>query len=269
MALILITACGEMLAPPYEGERKVSGTERESGNEPEAISSFSSSPNDASANTDSATFETKKDAVPTYAFAPSVSPVVFSDDFERSDGALGNGWFAKHPSLAIFGGEAHQSANLSNADALALHSDSLLDTEIAASITLGDEAGSWHALFARAQEPLSSEPGHINAYMLGFNAVQVFVGVYKRDASGGIGPGGCLSTFSTSLVVGQTYRAILRVSGRDPVALEAAVLRTDGSLIGGVRCDDSGPYRIVTGGRSGFGSGSRNTRFDEFTLRTL
>ncbi len=192
----------------------------------------------------------------------------FMDDFARPDGVLGNGWIQKTAdAFSLVGGAAQQShtgiyRNLFNSrpateDAL----DVLAQVTVTFPVAVADPC-----LFARIQ-PGSDVLNHFVAYSVypdGANNLYV-----SRD-DGDVFVDQGSSVISPPLVVGDSYRLSLQVTGTNPVQLIGSISHLDGTLIATITANDGSAKRLTTPGSVGFGSSaSVPGRWDDFKRITL
>jgi hypothetical protein len=200
-------------------------------------------------------------------FVPSNLPATFEDAFTRPDGSIGNGWAEKSPGvMALSGGSVVQTTRgASYTDSTLLRPTSAVDIELAVTLTFSSDVASWGYLFARA---VDSPPG-LTSYGLQLNGASVSLAVMHaglNEAGVGFGSSGTLahSDFAAPLPPGSVYRLYLRVTGIDPVSLDGAVFRADGTPIVSLSAQDASSGRIVEPGNFGVGAVAVGTRWDDF-----
>jgi hypothetical protein len=192
----------------------------------------------------------------------------FDDPFARPDGLLGNGWIAKTSgAFMLVGGGAQQSTggiyrNLFNSRPA---SENALDVLVQVTVTF-PVATADPCLFARIQ-PGSDVVNHFVAYSVypdGANNLYVS----RDDGSVFVDQGS--SVISPPLVVGQSYRLSLQVTGESPVHLVGTLSQLDGTVLATITANDASGKRIATPGSVGFGSSaSIGGRWDDFKRITL
>lgn len=192
----------------------------------------------------------------------------FLDNFARPNGDIGNSWIQKTAgAFALVDGTVQQSQggiyrNLFNSrpaseDVL----DVLAQVTVTFPVTTADPG-----LFARIQAG-SDVVNHFVAYSVypdGANDLYV-----SRD-DGDVFVDQGSSVISPPLVVGQSYRLSLQVTGTNPVHLVGSLSLLDGTVVATITANDASDKRITTAGSVGFGSSaSVNGRWDDFKRVTL
>jgi hypothetical protein len=192
----------------------------------------------------------------------------FDDPFARPDGLLGNGWISKTSgAFMLVGGGAQQSANgiYRNLFNSRPASEDALDVLVQVTVTF-PVATADPGLFARIQ-PGSDVVNHFVGYSVypdGANDLYV-----SRD-DGNVFVDQGSSVISPPLVVGQSYRLSLQVTGTNPVHLVGTLSQLDGTVLATITANDASIKRIATPGSVGFGSSvSVGGRWDDFKRITL
>lgn len=205
-------------------------------------------------------------------FEPTTLPPTFADDFQRADGAPGNGWTTKAGGFTVTGGGLREtSKSTAYSEPLFLRSDSVLDVEVSVTMTFGSDIASWRGLIARAQ-PSSLEPGTIETYWLKVNAASISVDRFSATPTNtSFGPGTDVAKFSPQLAPGQTVRLTLRVRGSAPVTLEGAAVSMDGNVLGHVHGEDTSATAIASPGIVGISGvpSVDTTTWDDFRWTAL
>jgi len=192
----------------------------------------------------------------------------FSDDFSRPDGTLGNGWIEKTAgAFSLVGGAAQQNQGgiYRNLFISRPAAEDVLDVLAQVTVTF-PATGADPGLFARIQ-PGSDVINHFVAYSVypdGANNLYVS----RDDGTMFIDQGS--SVISPPLLVGQSYRLSLQVTGTDPVQLVGSIAHLDGTVIATITANDGSTKRLTTPGSVGFGSSaSVGGRWDDFKRVTL
>jgi hypothetical protein len=192
----------------------------------------------------------------------------FVDDFARADGQIGNGWLQKTGgAFALNAGAVKQTQsgiyrNLFNSRPAPENAlDVLVQVTVTFPVSTADPG-----LFARIQ-PGSDVVDHFVAYSVypdGANDLYV-----SRD-DGNVFVDQGSSVISPPLVVGQSYRLSLEVTGTNPVHLVGSLSQLDGTVVATITANDASAKRLPTPGSVGFGSSaSVNGRWDDFKRITL
>ncbi|MDB4937186.1 MAG: hypothetical protein JWP87_4158 [Labilithrix sp.] len=192
----------------------------------------------------------------------------FLEDFARADGPLGNAWIEKTAGkFAVKTGAAQQSATglYRNLFASRPASENALDVFVQATITFPvDKADP--CIFARIQ-PGSEVLDRFYAYSAYPDGAGNFY-VSRDDGTQFVDMGSAI--IAPPLVVGESYRISLQVTGTSPVSLQGALTKLDGTVVAAISASDGSAKRIVTTGSVGFGSsGALNGRWDDFMRVTL
>lgn len=192
----------------------------------------------------------------------------FVDDFARTDGLLGNGWISKTAgafTLTSGGVQQGQSGIYRNLFNSRPASEDALDVLVQATVTFPVTTAD-PGVFARIQ------PGsEVNNRFLGYSlypdgANNLYVS--RDDGTMFIDQGS--SVISPPLVVGESYRLSLQVTGTNPVHLVGSISHLDGTVLATITANDASPKRIATAGSVGFGSSvALNGRWDDFKRITL
>jgi hypothetical protein len=199
--------------------------------------------------------------------AGTTGTLVFSDDFGRADGALGNNWYTKLAKFGISGGlvlEAQNTASYKDLLVLRPTTEDELDSEISVDATIPSNGGDV-SLYARVQ-PSSTTSGTLVGYT--FYPGDVNVAYLDHET----GSGNTSTQPVTSIALnpniagGQTIHMMLRVTGTSPVHIVASISDTSGKVLGSTSIDDTTPNPITTAGQVGFGSGGTGSKFDNFKV---
>jgi hypothetical protein len=192
----------------------------------------------------------------------------FVDDFARADGPIGNGWIEKTAgAFALNAGAVKQSQGgiYRNLFVSRPASEDALDVLVQATVTFPVSAAD-PCLFTRIQKG-SDVVDHFVAYSVypdGANNLYV-----SRD-DGNVFVDQGSSVISPPLVVGQSYRLALEVTGTNPVHLVGSLSQLDGTVVATITANDASAKRIATAGSVGFGSSaSVNGRWDDYKRITL
>ena len=184
----------------------------------------------------------------------------FLDDFNRTDSsALGNGWLEKNPNaLFLVGGRAVKQSVFTgylNNIAYRPASEDLLNVETSVELQLQGTPPGYPQIFARVQSATAGLQDTLDAYIL-------YVNYNENEAILGRQLGAdfvtTLATLSLNPVLNttDTFRMRLRATGTNPVVLDAAIERLNGStweVIGQATYNDAAANRISTPGSVGFG----------------
>jgi hypothetical protein len=192
----------------------------------------------------------------------------FFDDFARADGTIGNGWIEKAAGkYGLIAGAAQQKQNgiYRNGFVSRPAAENAVDVLLQAKVTF-PVATADPCIFARIQ-PGSDAPNTFYAYSAYPDGANNFY-VSRDDGNTFTDMGS--SIISPPLVVGETYRISLQVTGTNPVHLVGSLSKPDGTVLASVSANDASPKRIMTAGSVGFGSSaSLNGRWDDFHRVTL
>lgn len=192
----------------------------------------------------------------------------FLDDFARPDGMIGNGWIEKTSGAFALQNVAVQQSqsgiyrNLFNSRPA---TEDTLDVLVQVTVTFPVSTAD-PGVFARIQ-PGSNVNNHFVAYSVypdGANDLYV-----SRD-DGNLFVDQGSSVISPPLVVGQSYRLSLQVTGTNPVHLVGSLAKLDGTVLATITANDASGKRLATAGSVGFGSSvSVPGRWDDFKRITL
>jgi hypothetical protein len=267
LVLASVSACGQFLAvEPFTLERDASS--------PAATDLvLVPSPIEGGSSVALEDARTDVDAAPApYVFVPSAKTPSFEDVFSRPDApSIGNGWVEKTAgAFDLFGGQVRHVAlgnDYTNVVVTRPASELGFDNEISATFTYADVFDD-PTLYVRAQ-PDVDQSDRLTAYFLQVRTVDLSVGrqTYTATTSASsplAGPEASI-TLLPSLVVGRSYRMVVRVTGKDPVMLEGALVSSDGVIIRSTRGTDSSSLRLTLPGRVGFSSHQgAGARWDDF-----
>jgi len=218
--------------------------------------------------------ETSNDASPDAAYS-------FADDFNRADGAIGNGWIAKSPGFDLASGHVVRD-NVSSLDFLDLlvhrpSTEAVLDVHASMEVVpsgLDGGSGSWEQLHVRVQPSTVDAISRLDDYMLfphGGGATSIDIGRNRIVTSAYT----ILTTFQLAapLTAGLTYRFTLAATGTSPVVLFGSVERFDApswTLIGSATTQDLDANAITTPGVVGFSASNSDPTgaftYDEFVV---
>jgi hypothetical protein len=121
-------------------------------------------------------------------------------------------------------------------------------------------------LFARIQ-PGSQQLNHFYGYSVYADGANDLY-VSRDDGNLFVDQGS--SVISPPLVVGQSYRLSLQVTGTSPVHLVGSISQLDGTVLATITANDASAKRISAAGSVGFGSSvSVNGRWDDYKRITL
>ncbi len=203
--------------------------------------------------------ETQTDA----GFDASTEAPSFSDSFDRPDGPLvGNGWIEKRDRFSIAGNAVVQTSNGNYANLIVTRPESVLDAQASIDVSYGDDIDNDPSLHLRMQ-PASDSTGELVSYT--FYAYRDYMYLDREDP-GDNGAELASTAISPTLEIGKTYRMVFRVTGVDPVKVEATVLKPDGTPAATITANDASGKRITAAGRAGFGAGRGvGVRWDNFT----
>jgi hypothetical protein len=197
----------------------------------------------------------------------------FVDDFERPDGAIGNGWIEKNPSVySLARGEVVRvpTPTESYRDNMVHRpaSEDLRDVEISVRVRFTASPPGYAQIFVRGQSETIAAPDAYDGYLLyveggltdelvlGRQRGSVFVATLRRFT--------LAEPFDTT----SSYRLTLRAAGNMPVSLHASVEREVGDqwiVIGETTAEDSASNRIKDPGTVGFAGNEVETYvYDEF-----
>ena len=246
------SSSGDIVAPPKETTSGEGDEDRARGGSTSSSSS-SGEPTPSSDGGDAAT-----EAAP---ITPPNAPV-FEDAFGRADGQIiGNGWAEKRPDLfVLLGGAVKQTAIGDYKNMIVARVEPVLD------ITVSMEASfeSFDAdptLMARLQ-PQSTTLGQLYGYTF-----YSYVDWAYIDREEGSGPPTMMASkeINPKLDIGGKYRLTFKVTGTDPVKLEASVTKLDGTPIISFGATDASAKKITNPGGYAFGSGDgKDSVFDNF-----
>jgi len=188
----------------------------------------------------------------------------FSDDFNRADGSIGNGWVVKNPSFDLASGHMVRD-KVSSLDFLDLlvhrpTTEAVLDIHASMVVVLSGAdggGGSWEQIHVRIQPSTVDAIGRLDDYMMfphGGGANSIDIGRNRITSSAYA----IVTTFTLSspMVAGAVYRFTLSATGASPVVLFGSVERLDGpstwTLIGSAQTQDLDPSAVTTPGVVGF-----------------
>lgn len=194
-----------------------------------------------------------------FVYAAAVKGTLFFDDFERSDGQIGNGW-STPGTFSLQSGGVILGALTSGAAEIVYRPNPLVSDEVSGLVTLA--APETATLYARVRP----ESGNL------FSDYEARVASNRIHLERRISVlGGGLTSFPWAkidppLVGTSAYRFFFRVSGTNPVVLEAGLFTAAGAHIASVRVTDADARRLVEAGGMGFGLSSPNgsTRWESF-----
>lgn len=193
---------------------------------------------------------------------PSKEEPSFLDAFTRANNAdLGNGWNKKSSKFSLVNNAVQQTGTGSYADLIVRRpaSEAALDVEISADFTFGVADDSDPSLYARMTN--SDAPDTLTGYT--FFVTRRFMALDREE--GNTGASIVEAGLDPELEEGATYHFTLRVKGTDPVELEGAITKSDGTPVKTVRGTDASANRLKTAGQIGFGSGRAvDGRWDNF-----
>lgn len=201
--------------------------------------------------------------------ANTTAPAGFIDNFGRADSpTIGNGWSEKQDHFSLLGGTVLQTGFGSYVDWIVRRptSENGLDVQLSVDFTVASDPDCDPTLYARMQ-PNSDELRVLTGYT--FYAFTDFAGIDREDGETTKDLAG--TQIAPPLAVGQTYRYVFRVTGTNPVRLEAMITTLDGkTTLATVTTNDGDPRRIITAGQVGFGSGyAAGGRWDNFRRTDL
>ncbi len=220
-------------------------------------------PHDRGVSSDSGTTSTSDAAFD----SATAAPPSFIDTFARADGpAIGNAWTEKQDRFALAGGAVVQSGTGTYIDWFVSRpaAEVSRDVQLSVDFTYGSNPDSDPTLYARVQ-PSSSAAGVLSGYT--FYAYTDWAGIDREDGKMTTDLAG--AAIAPALVVGKTYHYVFRVTGTDPVRLEATI--TDGSnTVATLSASDGDAKRVVNAGTVAFGSGKADRgRWDDFERTDL
>lgn len=186
----------------------------------------------------------------------------FFDAFERADNAaIGNGWIEKSDKFAIAAGAVHQSGLGSYRNLIVRRpaSEDALDVAISVDVT-HDKVDGDPCLYARMQ-PASNTQGQL----VGYTFYAYFDYAYIDRDDGDTGTELASVAISPALPTGSKYSLTFRVTGTNPVKLDATVKNAAGAVVASFGAQDGSGKRITAPGAVGFGSGDADgALFDNF-----
>jgi hypothetical protein len=195
--------------------------------------------------------------------ASTSTPPGFSDSFDRADGTIGNGWVAKtNGFFSLTGGAVLQTGTGRYENLVVSRPETTLDVQASLDVVFAahpDSDPSIHVRMLPASDTANELVGYTFYVMNDFAAID-------REDPGENGDELASATISPDLEQGKAYRMIFRVTGTDPVKLEATVIdAASGAAAATLSTSDGSGKRITVAGRVGFGSGrADNMRFDNF-----
>jgi hypothetical protein len=194
-------------------------------------------------------------------------PPTFVDLFDRADSpTIGNGWTEKGDQFSISNGAVLQMGSGNYVNLLLSRPDVARDVQTSMDVTFGQNFDSDPCLHVR-MPPASDATNELIGYT--FFTFRDFAAI-DREEQGNDGAELASQRLSPQLEIGQTYHMIFRVTGTDPVKLEATVLKPDGTAAATLAATDASPKKIIGAGKIGFGSGRADAmRFDNFTRTDL
>jgi hypothetical protein len=192
----------------------------------------------------------------------------FTDDFQRANGAVGNGWFEKTPGrLELVNGAVRQNAKglYKNLFVARPTSENLRDVLVQVTVSF-PTASADPGVFARIQSGSEVQDRFFAYSLYADGANDLFI---SRDDGTSFTDMGS-SVISPPLVPGQLYRLSLQATGDNPVRLVGSVAKTDGTVLATITANDASSSRIAAAGAVGFGSSvSQNGTWDDFRRVTL
>ncbi len=195
--------------------------------------------------------------------AATSAPPGFSDSFDRANGTVGNGWTAKTKGFfSLESGAVLQSGTGRYENLILSRPETMLDVQLSLDVVFASNPDSDPTMHVRMQ-PASDANDALDSYS--FYVMTDYAAIDREDP-GDNGDELASATISPELVQGKTYRMIFRVTGTDPVKLEATVIDVaSGAPAATLSTSDASPKRITAPGRAGFGSGRADEmRFDNF-----
>jgi len=199
--------------------------------------------------------------------ANTTTPAGFIDAFGRADSpVIGNGWTEKQDRFGLSAGTVTQTGTGSYIDWIVRRptTENGLDVQLEVDFTYGTDPDCDPTLYARMQ-PNSDQLRTLSGYT--FFAYPDFAGLDREDGSAAKDLAG--TQISPPLQPGQTYHYVFRVTGTNPVKIEAMI--TSGTTtIATLSTTDGDPKRVSAAGQIGFGSGFANGgRWDNFKRTDL
>lgn len=196
--------------------------------------------------------------------AATGAPPGFSDAFDRPNaGTIGNGWVAKTGGFfSLESGAVLQTGTGRYENLILSRPDIVLDVQASLDVVYGQHPDSDPTIHLRML-PASDKPGELVSYT--FYAFRDYAGLDREDP-GDVGVELAGVAISPELAIGKAYRMIFRVTGTNPVKLEATIVDVQtGAPAATLTTTDGSDKRITTGGKVGFGSGRADAmRFDNF-----
>ena len=198
------------------------------------------------------------------------------DDFNRADGAIGNGWVSNNGAFGVISNEAAKIPGLSWVYQFNItyrpDAESTQNMESQLEFRLLDTSIGYPQVYARIQSATTGG-GNIDGYLL-YLADDSRKAVIARQLGDTYLSQLATMTLSEALNTTDRYRMRLSSIGTDPVVLTAYIERFNGSgwdMIGSTFYKDSSANRITTPGVGGFsGSLEENSyTFDNFTAFEL
>lgn len=201
----------------------------------------------------------------------------FFDDFTRpNSNALGNGWFEKSPSCM----ELLQSSVVvdnatsayQNCVAIRPQGEDVADVEVTADVTMPSSplpSFGYPMLAARVDRDVTAVSGQIRAYLLYFPDSTTTLEITREEGASFTIIGNM--NLTEPVEPSKTYRMMFRVTGSDPVSIQASLTRvSDQVVLGTIATTDLSATRITGAGSVGFGASEiTGVIFDRFTRRDL
>lgn len=196
--------------------------------------------------------------------AATGAPPGFTDAFDRPNAStIGNGWIAKTAGFfSLESGAVLQTGTGSYENLVLSRPEVVLDVQASLDVVYGQNPDSDPSIHLRML-PASDKPNELVSYTV--YAFRDYAAIDREDP-GDVGVELAGVAISPELAIGKAYRMIFRVTGTNPVKLEAAIVDVqNGAPAATLTTTDGSDKRITTGGKAGFGSGRADAmRFDNF-----
>jgi hypothetical protein len=200
-----------------------------------------------------------QDSASPYVFVSDPSSPTFSDTFDRADGPIGNGWIERDTSAYALSGGTVKTLTGGSPLRVVRRADTARDVELSVLVDYSSEIDT-PSLFARMT--YDDVATTFATYRAWIGPSEIVIDLATSSGSGNL----IVGDLSPSLVVGARYRFAFRVSGTDPVLLEAGLFTEGGQLLGSARTVHDRASRIVTPGWFGFASKEPGVLYDDFRV---
>ncbi len=191
----------------------------------------------------------------------------FTDDFARANGTVGNGWVERTPgAFGLNSGAVQQGTTGPVPNMLVLRpaGEDVANVEVSVLVKMSGQQDADPGLVARVQPTGTNQ---LSGYNLSLGGPAVaFIDRGEGDKFSELGS----FALSPAIAAGDVVRMVFKVTGDNPVKLEASVVDANNVVRGSTMITDPAPNRITAAGSVGFGgTACVGARYDDFKRVTL